>query len=314
MKPKKLIRLLLQILFILMCAVFIYRYFQAHREEWRRALEIPLAVQAELILFLGINNILASIKLLRILKNLGLTRISYSAWLQIFLQSRFINFHVTQGANAYRIAKLKAAYQFPYTKSLGMTVYFTWFETTATLVIALFLLIFLGYVQNPVFLGLAAFLVGLLVGPFLFLQIFTALPQTTGFLQWARTKVQELITQITGQMRDPKLSAGIAFLTWWMFFFYCLTVFLTFHALKFSVTPLQAVTFTVVLLLSRVINVTPANLGLTEIVCGYLAGFLGSTMGAGILVAGILRVLEYILIGVCAVFFFLKDQRKSSSS
>ena len=67
----------------------------------------------------------------------------------------------------------------------------------------------------------------------------------------------------------------------------------------------KAALFAMVVILSRTFNVIPNNLGLTEIICGYLSAAWGWNLSQGIIISGLLRVIDY-LVGTALGILFAK--------
>ena len=82
-----------------------------------------------------------------------------------------------------------------------------------------------------------------------------------------------------------------------------LSVYVCFYAIRNPLNLFQTLLFTIVLFLSRSVNLTPGNIGLTELICGYFSQYLGATVGSGIIVSGIIRIVEYIMLGLGTLCF-----------
>ena len=61
--------------------------------------------------------------------------------------------------------------------------------------------------------------------------------------------------------------------------------------------------YAILLKLSLLVNITPGNLGLRELVYGQLSQALGTGVEASILVSGIIRMVTYLLLSVLGVLF-----------
>lgn len=79
-----------------------------------------------------------------------------------------------------------------------------------------------------------------------------------------------------------------------------------FKALDLTLSHGQIFLFTVTLLVSRSVNIVPGNLGISEWLCGYLSLAMGGELGRGIMISGILRLIDYLLINTLGIIF-IKD-------
>ena len=84
------------------------------------------------------------------------------------------------------------------------------------------------------------------------------------------------------------------------FTFYVGATYVSFLAIHIQTDVVKSALFTLTLILSRTINIIPGNIGLTELICGCMSQSLGETLGSGVIVSGIFRVIEYVTMAVCA--------------
>ena len=84
------------------------------------------------------------------------------------------------------------------------------------------------------------------------------------------------------------------------------SMYVCFHALGLPVNFPTLVVFTVTVLILRSFNIIPGNLGLTELVCGFLSQWMGGSFGDWAMVSGVSRVILYITIGLLSGFLSLK--------
>ena len=118
MPSNRLIKIIFQTSVIALCFAIIVRNFNSLNQEINYLTKFSTPKLFALISLLTAIHITACLKLLSILKELGLSKISFFAWFNIYTISRIINIHVTEGANVYRSLKLKKDYDFSYTDSI----------------------------------------------------------------------------------------------------------------------------------------------------------------------------------------------------
>jgi len=307
MPENKKIKFILQFIFIFICLSFIVRYFAANKNEFLLIKNISIVNALSLTVLFILTNLTASYKMLLILKNLGLKEIKFSKWFKIFAASRFINFHVTQGANLYRIAILKKYYNFSYPKGISMAIYFTWLEIvmilTATLI---YTKLFTNDVdtaivniQNLLFLGIIL----ILVLPFLINRLFKIYNPQNKHLAWVKEKLVDIVGSIMLQIRNHQLIKNFTLLSIVSYFLCFAIVYLCFASINIHLRPSQIGMFTATLILSRTVYILPGNLGLAELICGALSQYMGTTLGSGVLVASLFRIMDYLIIAVLSIIF-----------
>lgn len=307
MNNKHLLKRGIQFSIFLLSAYFIVKYFAGHRED----LALIKSIQAGHIFTLaGILlaiNLIAGYKLLLVLRSLDLKGVHFYSWLKIFIISRFINFHISQGANLYRIVKLKQSFGFPYTKTISMTVFFSWLEIILNLTFSYIIIYFLQRQLNPEYtsaLNIILLSIGiLLISPVILKNILKLFPAPLQALTWIKSKLGDLTSNLSRQMHNLRLLAQYTALTIVMFILFIAAIYISFYSIDIRLNLIQTTLFTLILLLTRLINLTPGNIGLTEVVCGYFSQYLGATMGSGVIVSGIIRIIEYLFLGILTLIF-----------
>ena len=94
------------------------------------------------------------------------------------------------------------------------------------------------------------------------------------------------------------------------FIFYALAVYIAFAGIGVHLNAEASLLFTVVILLNSVVNITPNNIGVMELLYGGLAHAMGLTLGEGVLACGIIRVLGYLLVAGLALLCLGKKNKK----
>ncbi len=293
----------------------IVKYFVDHKDELRQVFNLQ-GKDIILVSLLGLCiHIIMGYKMLFILRKLGLTEMPHLPWLKVFTVSRFLNFHLLQGGNIYRSIRLKQEYAFSYTDSLGMMAIFSWFEAVFILIISI---VMVGFLDRGILIANvhALTVLGIL------LIVFFLLPFVIRVLLWQwRTKISgkiwiyEKLTQVTesltANIRDVRLLVSLFALSLLTFLLYVWQINTVFQAIGKPIGIAETAVFVALTLLSGIINVTPGNIGVVELMYGYLSKVMGKTMGSGILVCGILRVLGYLIVVMCAVVFSQLGSTKS---
>jgi len=296
--------------FIAVCLLFIFRYFSEHREELRLIANLTVAQCVSLFIIFIVIQIIGSYKHLIILNNLGLRSITVFDWLKIFIISKFLNFHITQGANVYRSVHLKNTYDFPYTKSIGLITTFSWFELVILLGLTAVMSV-IGIPRGSAHDTLSAALFSLTVffmgAPFIMKYILSKLTLSNDKLVWVHNKLKDLTEHVIEQVRNPRLVGLFFVASATIYALNILTVMVCVPTVDIQLGLPELSVLATTLRLSRLFNLVPGNVGLTEIFCGYVGVYAGNSLGKGILISGLMRVFEYLTIGAWALFLLLRQ-------
>jgi len=235
-----------------------------------------------------------------VLVDLGLKKLGLGAWLKIYFVSRLVNFFITQGGNLYRLIVLKKNYAFSYTNSVGVTGFMIWSNATAAVLASV---IALSSTQPHYELGGFSLLHwSLLLFAALMLVPLVALPFAdqklmSGLARFRLLKpfldIAEFFVTTVGKRRH------FAVITFWSavhFGFSVGMIYFTFRAIGSEVDIVTACVFTTAFVFTRYVNIVPGNLGVSELVGGLLSEQMGVGFSSGLIVTGILRVVEIAII------------------
>lgn len=302
-----------QYIVLLFCAVVILRYFRQRWEELERILHLDPAALAVMALLGILIHALMGYKMLFILKKLGLKKIGYLPWLEVFSWSRFLNFHFLQGGNIYRSVRLKQDYTFSYTNSLGMMAIFAWFDGVFILFLSLLMVMGLDRKFSLMGINVAALLAFLLfllaAGPFLCRSALRKFRLRNPRIVWMYEKLRYLTDSLTDNIRDKHALVSLFSLSFLTFILFVWQIYVVFATLGTKMDLAEVVVFVAITLLSGIINITPSNIGVIEVTYGYLSGILGKTVGSGIIACGILRIIGYITVLVFVIFSYVVTTR-----
>jgi len=131
---------------------------------------------------------------------------------------------------------------------------------------------------------------------------------------WLYDRLNLYIRSITGCIKDFKLMKKLIAISIVWFCLYFIWVDICFQSIQISVNLTFLSVFTAALLLSGTFNIVPGNLGLREIICGYLSQSMGLSLSDGIIASSIMRAAEYLTVTVLGVIFaktfFIKKRIK----
>jgi len=286
---------------------FIAWHFSTHREEITVITKVSLPYQVSFLLLYLLAHTLIGLKMLLIFKALGLEGIGFYRWFKIFSISRLANLYITQGANIYRALKLKKEHNFSYQGSMSMITFFAWYES----------MMILFFSATVVFVfDRSTRIAGLMAWPLLLAIVAclaTVPPAAKALLDrmhprgrraaWVHDKLRALASDAAANVSNGPLMAKITSLSVVTYALYILWFWLCFRALGIHTSPAQTTIFMAATLLSRIVNLIPGNIGLREVICGYLGLGVGMSVGQGILASALVRAAEYIVVIFLGVLF-----------
>lgn len=292
------------------CAIFMARYFNENGHLLSKLFDVDLRV----IVYLCILNVFIHLgtayKFLYLLRRSGLKKISDFSWIKIFTIARFFNYHIIQAAYLYRAVALKKQYNFSYTNSIAVLALLSWIETIVNCLIALILIlvVFPGFCIRGVNVSfvLCGMLLTVALLPFIGERILRATYFRNRLFVWFHAKFTDMTRSFTTAVRDRSALLVVFAYSLLVFTINVMAIGFSFQAIGIHLTISQAVLFTVLIMLGSIVNITPSNIGVVEMLSGYLSQQLGFALGDGILACGIFRIIGYVLVA-SAMIFFHKD-------
>lgn len=242
-----------------------------------------------------------------VLVSVGLKNLGAFDWLKIYFVSRLANLFVTQGGNVFRLVILKKKYDFPYTNSIGVTGFLVWINAVIALLASAS---FLASADQPlILLGISLFhwsvivALTMLIGPSALAWAILSFRDTTARQsRWLRP-IGDMAKFFVATLRNPALFSRITILSIVHFVFFVGVNFFTFRAIGQPVDIASVCLFTTAFVFTRYINVVPGNLGVSELVAGLVSEQIGIGFGNGLLVSGIVRIVEVVMILLVGVLY-----------
>lgn len=307
---------LMQTILICLSFLFIIYYFSQHQDEFFQLFHLkPEYLFPSFIICIFIH-LLTSIKYLILLRKNGLKNMDALTWLKIFSISRFLNFHLTQGANIYRSVKLKKEYNFSFTHSLSLMTFFTWVDIIVISLISITLISILPTdipsLKFKIILLIAGLLVFIILLPLISKSLLNSLRPKHQKLVWIHQKLNDFSGQFILNTRNSSTLFLISVINLLIYFLFAIQIQFTFNALHFAILFSNTCIYTTFTLLSGLVNITPNNLGITELIYGYLSSSLNNTIGTGIIAYSLIRLIWYvvsILFLLCFIKTFNKDKK-----
>lgn len=289
----------LQWFLLILCAGFIVQFFNRNREELLVVLEIRPTYVVSLLALCSVYLILHAYRYQVVLEKCSDRQISFGSWFRLFILGRFLNSIFPQAGNVYRSVRLKENYGVTYTRYISACFSLVWMATCFNLLLTLGVIMLanpglrVGSLPAKQLVLVSAVLFGAL--PPLVGALLRVLPER-GYLSWLRAKLTEVLQVSVRNLRDGWYMARIIVAGVLVFGQACLIIYMCFQSMGIGVGAAEAVLFYSLLQLSTYVNFTPGNIGVQEIVLGLLAEAMEIGMGAGMLVSGLLRAVNYMLL------------------
>jgi uncharacterized membrane protein YbhN (UPF0104 family) len=232
--------------------------------------------------------------------DLGLKGLGPFAWLRIYFVSRLVNFLVTQGGNLYRLVLLKKKHNFSYTNSIGVTAFLVWINALIALTASTYFLA--GFERNSYLHGVSLLswsvlaLVVMLLGPLLIVWSIQSFRRSSIWQSRMLRPFANIADFFTASLKNGRLLAQLTILSTVHFCFFVGVNYFSFQAIDQPVDLAIVCIFTTAFVFTRYINVVPGNIGLSELVGGLVSEQMGVGFGNGLLVSGIVRIVEVIMI------------------
>lgn len=238
---------------------------------------------------------------------LGLKGLGPWAWFRIYFVSRLVNFFVTQGGNLYRLLVLKKKYGFSYTNTVGVTGFLIWINAVIAVLAAVLLLS--GMAEDYQVAGIS-----LLVWCLLLLAALVGVPPLVLRLvrQGRKSRLSEfrmakpffqVAEFFNATLSNTRLLTAITALSVVHFCFFVGVNYFSFHAIDQQVGIGPVCVFTTALVFTRYINIVPGNLGVSELVGGLMSEQMGIGFSSGLIVSGIVRMVEVVMILVTGLIY-----------
>ncbi len=261
---------------------------------------------------------IAVYRLFIMLNWLGLSTMGCIQWMRVFVASRFANFYVAQGANVYRAIKLKQAYSFSYSASVGLSTVITCFDAASTLFVTALLIFTRGRLQSRMgflMLGAAVGLVGALAAVPCLTRLASRrkIAADNRWVGWFADRLEAMSGVLARCTQSGPTIGFIGGMNILVYLTYLLSVYVCLTGFEQHVSMSNAALITSAFVLSRTINIVPGNLGVSELITGLSAGALAGGVIYGVMISVIFRVIDFAVIGTAFLAFSLTDLGKKAA-
>jgi len=242
-----------------------------------------------------------------VLIELGLKNLRPAGWIRIYFLSRLVNFFVIQGGNLYRLLILKKKYGFSYTNSIGVTVFLIWINVIVALLTSVVALATFDRAFDLFGISLLTWCVLLLAiaGTIPYFAVISA--RALGTTAFESSRIVQPLIGIAGFFVDMLNNGGffakVSALSAAHFYLFVGVNYVSFHSIGIPLELPVVCLYTTAFVFSRYINVVPGNLGVSELIGGLISEQMGVGFGNGLLVAGIVRVVEVMMILLAGLIY-----------
>ncbi|MDJ0758579.1 MAG: lysylphosphatidylglycerol synthase domain-containing protein [Woeseiaceae bacterium] len=287
--------------FLLAAVVY---FLGANASELSVLAELQLSTLLLVALIILVATVLYAHSMYVYLEELLPSKMSGLQWQSLVFASRLLNYTLPQGANIYRGGFLKTRYDLPVATYVGVVLFHSWIFATLTFWAAVLLSAIIGAEQKILIACVLLAVGATLVAPLLAIRF--PVNAEHPVVSWVVSRLRALSETLARLGRHWAASLKLALIVIVTFLLTVASVYLLLAELNRAADIEAAVFLSIIFTLNRFVNVVPANLGLTELLTGAAYEFLGGSLVAGILISGVLRVLEFIVaivLGGAAIFF-----------
>jgi len=304
------------------CLALLVRYIWLNKEDLSAVRRVRPAYMALIMTGIILNMILEANQFLAVLRLTG-ARIAFWPWMRIFVISRFLSRLAPQSGNLYRATVLKTRFKVRVTNYVSVLASVNLLNNFWGLLFALGMLLWtepmLRIEGQPVWLFLLGALALVGAAPFLLEAALTPLEGRTALLDRLHEKLVQVVRGIRTNVADTGLLIEFAVYASLQFAVTLGVVYYCFACLGIFLSLSYVAVCTAALKLSRLIVLTPGNIGIVEFVYGWLSYQAGYDPTEGVLAALILRALVSINLTVFAAAlggfpYLFKSRRVTATS
>ncbi|KPA17093.1 membrane protein [Candidatus Magnetomorum sp. HK-1] len=292
-------------LIIFFSTTYLIVYFTRNSSELMILSRLELDLLLWLFFMQGIHLLVQGCRYYIVIKEFGARVIRLRAWLRLYLTARFVNILIPQLGNLYRAMYLKYSYGVSFSDYASGYTFFIWLSSIVTTLLAIPTIFIadqaLSVFDVHVYSLLIVMLAALLLAPLTIWWLSTLRLLDNSFLSWSQKKISA-----------GTKAAVVTIYSRRFWFFYLLSssiaiylganiVMKGFAIFDIRITFAHAILIYVCLHFLCLVPITPGNLGVQELALGTLVTGLGFTIGEGVLVSALLRVLDLVSLSLLAI-------------
>jgi uncharacterized membrane protein YbhN (UPF0104 family) len=275
------------------------------RETLRRVASTPPRTLAVLAVLCAASQGLLSLRLSLAVAQAGGAGVPQRVWLRLIAVGQLLNLIAPQLGGVYRAVALKREHGVPYGSYASGLLVFAWLDLVLGALlasVAIFVLqpgLQLG--AMPVLPVLIAAVATLAVAPFAAGRLLSLYPGRQSFVARARAKAATVFIGVGAALKAPAFLLRYLLLTVVVTLEQVTTIWLLFRALGADLPLSTLLLFQVAFKVSTQVALTPANLGITELLFGLLSYAADFTLEQGIAVSLLYRAVSTTMVAVLGV-------------
>jgi uncharacterized membrane protein YbhN (UPF0104 family) len=293
---KKILRLVL----VVICLVYLLQFFHKNRESLQLVFALNFKTILNIILLQLLYYLLQGHRFQVVLEKCSSRKIPFLPWLRIFILGRFLNTVFSQMGNVYRSVQLKQQHSISYTRYISSFGSLAWMDTGINLMIAVIAIAVLnpGFKIGQFFAWkiLAILTFAVVASPILGEIILRRISFKNKYLDWLHSKFSEVLDVLLSNLQDRAYVLKITLLVIAIFARTCAMFYVYFSVFDIQISIPALVVFCALFQMSTFVIITPGNVGVQEVVYGFLSEQIGIGMAQGVLVAALIRV-----VGICSI-------------
>lgn len=298
---------ILRFIILLACLIYIVRFFYTNKDDLKLIFNLGIFPIIILCGLSAVYQVIHSYRFKIIIDKCSRNKMKFKGWFRIFAQTRFLNQVIPQFGNFYRMYALKKDFGISYTDYITAYTSFAWMDTCFNLFIASLVILLLqpglkiSSFNAPLTLLIITATVIFL--PILALKVIDKINLPGDKVKWTQAKLKQVLQTTFTNLKDAKYvvaitAIGLINLARTILFYYIL-----FRCFKIQPSVGILVIFYALFKLSSFISITPGNIGVQELVFGFLSEQLGIGMSEGILVCAVGRIISTAVIIFIGVIF-----------
>lgn len=291
---KKHLKTIFRTVVLIACGIYLTYFFLDNKDTLDLVFHLNPVLLLIILMLQPIFYLLQSWRYKIIIEKCSLKKLPFRQTFKIYILSRFLNTLFSQTGNVYTGVRLKKDFDITYTRFISGHVSLTWLDLVMNLLLAVTLILLIhptfrfGAFSAWQLLSLLAAL--LLVIPFFVFFVIRQMAFRNRFLVWTHSKLTEVASTLVTICKDPIFLSKIFCLGLLLFVRTCIAFSLYFLCLGVPINLAAIAVFYVLFKLSSFIVLTPGNLGVQEVVWGFLSEQMGIGMAQGVLVSALVRL------------------------
>ncbi len=300
------------------CLAYVVYFFTQNVDKLKELFSIKLAYLPPIVALLALNMLIVAYRFRIILQNCSTEPVPFWSWFKIMVLGRFLNSFAPQAGNVFRGVVLKNKYNIAYTHYISAVFSFIWLDFAVNIIYAMLIIVAvqprLQIKGLNVIALLAVVLTVVITDPFILLYLLSLGSFKNKWCIWLHSKLKQSLSISVANLKN--ISVLVKFCVSGIVSLACIiTLFLTcFVALRKYPSVLQMVLFAIIFKLVNKVIITPGNLGVREIIYGWLAAQVKIGMAAGFAASIIIRIINQLIVIMLGMFFggksLLKNREK----